>query len=195
MEVQGFNKIPLGDGSYAISLLGSIIMDEISKSKEYHFRNMHVYVNAIFRDNPILRIQYHQRHLDPHHTMRKDHHVHIFMWNVNVNDENLADMMKFIGIANEITDRPVYIHTPRRSVRTTAILAAMLKMNRYKGQPLLYRLIVEKNSTVTKFNYGDYIPIDNNTYGHARRPNSWLKISWDDHEYAKPEFFKSEDNK
>lgn len=177
--------------------LNQDILNQMKMAREYHFLDMHVYTNALFSDHGVMLtkdIIY--NHYSPGTVMEKDHHVHIFMWAVNIDMPNMIHMIRFISMCNNIVRRPVYIHIPKRmnnmlpGFNYTEDLDIILKgMEIGDGNHLRYKIIVEKNSNVTEFKYGDYIPIDGMRWGSTRFPNAKLLVSWDPHGYARPTFY------
>lgn len=170
------------------------IIDQFGKAKEYHFLNMHVYVNGLFRDDKVAEKEHVYSHYDAKPAyFSKDHRVHIYLWRLNTDLENIIEMFKFIGEVNKIVLKPVYIHMPKRILHENPFLIkdlkAILDGMEYEGNKLCYELIVEKNSNVTEFKYGDYIPIEGMKWGSTRFPDAKLLVSWDPHGYARPTFY------
>jgi len=170
------------------------VIDQLNKAREYHFHNMHVYVNGLFREDPVAYEKCAYKHFEPKTTyFSNDHHVHIYLWRLNTGIENILEMCKFIGEVNKIVSRPVYIHMPKRMLyENDAFVSdfkAILSGMTYEGNDIRYQLIMEKNSNVTEFQYGDWVPIPGQKYGSTRFVNSSLLISWDHRGYARPTFY------
>ena len=176
--------------------LNQDILNQMKMAREYHFLNMHVYTNALFSDHgAMLTEDIHYNHYSPGVVMEKEHHIHIFMYAVNTDMANILHMIRFISMCNNIVRRPVYIHIPKGmnnmlpGFNYTADLDSILKGIEIDGKSLRYEIIAEKNSNVTEFKYGDYIPIEGMKWGSTRFPDAKLLVSWDPHGYARPTFY------
>lgn len=169
--------------------LNQDILNQMKMAREYHFLDMHVYTNALFSDHGVMLtkdIIY--NHYSPGTVMEKDHHVHIFMWAVNIDMPNMIHMIRFISMCNNIVRRPVYIHIPKRFRSEVGRIKRILNTVYCDGRKIKYDIILENNTNVTKFfvQEAGYPGIT---------PEEWLLICWDGRKYARPVYFLPVTNK
>lgn len=154
---------------------------------EFHFRDMHVYVNQLFKTHAAADNRYTYGWRDEH-TIKENHHVHIFLWYEGSDGNNIIEMAKFINTCNQITGKPVYIHIPKRFRYQVKHIRSTLDNIYCDGRKIKYEIILEKNTNVTKFfvQEAGYPGIT---------PEKWLLICWDGRKYARPLYFLPETEK
>lgn len=171
--------------SYNAEYFNRYILRELKFSREYHFKKFHVYCNALFENNSNLReIYYYSRLLH----IEKDHHVHIFLWNMNTDYDCINNMCSFIERASMILERPIYIHLPSSAGATLYKIKELIEGYKVaKGTD--YRFIFEDFVHNTAFKWGDYAPMPNRLFGYGYYPNSIMFIEWNrNFEAASPIF-------
>lgn len=140
-------------------LYGSIMQIERCRAREIHFRNMHLYLNALFEDvNDVLGYHHDDK------CLKENHRVHIFMWNVNTDDKTMWRMIEFILKANELTSRTVYVHIPnlrymgvRRTEQVYAMLEGQITTKEDKIYGILPRVkICQEDIKPVQFTYGKF---------------------------------------
>lgn len=156
-------------------------------NKEFHFRDMHVYVNQLFKTHAEADNRYTYGWNDER-TIKENHHVHIFLWYEGSDGDNIIAMGRFINICNQITGKPVYIHIPKKFRSDVSRIKRILNTVYCDGRKIKYDIILENNTNVTKFfvQEAGYPGIT---------PEEWLLICWDGRKYARPVYFLPETNK
>ena len=169
--------------------------DPLTKARKYEFLNQLVLVNPVFNQFPYKDYEVEDDYIYKwaYRTgISAARHIHIFMGSTNVTIANLMDMMNFIGMVNKVCKYPVYIHMPKTCRETAKAIVILLNGRAFRGVPLRYRVIMERDSLVTKFNYGnDWKPVDGAIHS-VYFPKCWLYVSWDKGGFARPAFYSAE---
>lgn len=167
-------------------------------NKDFHFRNMHIYVNPDFGEysNEMTKCatELDEEGESKSNKFKLNDHIHFYFWNINVSEMNLFAMTSFIRMVNYYTKKPVYIHLPREAGRTKFYMSTALntynEINRIK---LAYIFIIEKSTYISNYAY-DW-PL---RYSYAEKYGTkydyHLCIRWDRMEFARPYYQRVSNN-